>query len=69
MDSTSSKTITADEVRARAASAGIEIDPEFVEETAFLMENALASLRALDSRTIRLVEPAVAFDAVRGVSA
>jgi hypothetical protein len=55
--------ITPDEVRRRAAVAGVTIDEDAVAEVARVMEISLAPLRALDLRAIRLVEPAVTFDA------
>lgn len=55
--------ITADVVRARAKVAGIQVDEEKIDDIAFSMEQALAPLRALDLRAIRLVEPAVSFRA------
>ena len=55
--------ITADVVKARAALAGIKLDEDKLEDIAFNMEQALAPLRTLDLRAIRLVEPAVTFRA------
>ena len=55
--------ITADVVKARAALAGITLDEDKLEDIAFNMEQALAPLRTLDLRAIRLVEPAVTFRA------
>lgn len=55
--------ITADVVRARAALAGITLDPDKIEDVAVMMEQSLAPLRTLDLRAIRLVEPAVTFRA------
>jgi len=57
------ETITADVVRARAALAGITLDEDKIDDLAFSMEQALAPLRALDLRAIKLVEPAVTFRA------
>ncbi len=53
--------ITEDEVRRRAAVAGIELDEELIGETILGMQVALEPLWALDLRGIRLVEPAVTF--------
>ena len=55
--------ITPEVVRERAAIAGISIDEARLEEIATTMEAALAPLRTLDLRAIRLVEPAVTFRA------
>ena len=59
----SDEKITAEIVKARAAAAGITLDPERIEDIAFTMEQALAPLRELDLRAIRLVEPATSFKA------
>lgn len=69
MEAEASQPVSVEDVRARAASAGLAIDPEFEDEIAFMLEGALASLRTLDSRATRQVEPAVAFDATRGIQA
>jgi hypothetical protein len=55
--------ITADVLRERARLAGITLDEDKIEDLAFSMEQALAPLRTLDLRAIRLVEPAVSFRA------
>ena len=55
--------ITTEVVKARAALAGIKLDEDKLEDIAFTMEQALAPLRTLDLRAIRLVEPAVTFRA------
>ena len=55
--------ITPEIVRQRAALAGISLDEDRLEDIATTMEAALAPLRSLDLRAIRLVEPAVTFDA------
>jgi hypothetical protein len=57
------ETITADVLRKRSALAGITLDEDKIEDLAFSMEQALAPLRTLDLRQIRLVEPAVTFRA------
>ena len=57
------ETITPDVVRARAKLAGITLDEETIEDLAFGMEQALAPLRKLDLRAIRMVEPATTFRA------
>jgi hypothetical protein len=67
MQTTPDEAITLEELRARAANAGLVIDSEHEDDIAFMLTNALAPLRTLDSRGLRLIEPAVAFDAVRGV--
>src|SRR5215471_12851866 len=55
--------ITPETVKQRAALAGIRLDEDRLEDIATTMEAALAPLRNLDLRAIRLVEPAVTFDA------
>ena len=55
--------ITAEVVKRRAALAGVTLDEDKLEDIAFTMEQTLASLRQLDLRAIRLVEPAVTFRA------
>lgn len=59
----SDEKITAEVVKARAEVAGITLDPDRLEDIAFTMEQALAPLRDLDLRAIRLVEPAISFKA------
>jgi hypothetical protein len=58
-----SQPITADVVRERMKLAGVTIDEERIEDIAYTMEQALAPLRSLDLRAIKLVEPAVTFRA------
>jgi len=58
-------TITPEIVTQRAALAGISLDEDRLEDIATTMETALAPLRRLDLRAMRLVEPAVTFDAAR----
>jgi hypothetical protein len=55
--------ITPEVVKERAAIAGITLDEERLDDVATMMEAALAPLRSLDLRAIRLVEPVVTFDA------
>ena len=55
--------ITPEVVKQRAALAGISLDEDRLEDIATTMEAALAPLRSLDLRAIRLVEPAVTFEA------
>ena len=55
--------VTPDVAKARAALAGVTLDEDKVEDVAFAIEQALAPLRELDLRAIRLVEPAVTFRA------
>jgi Asp-tRNA(Asn)/Glu-tRNA(Gln) amidotransferase C subunit len=56
--------ITPEIVKQRATLAGISLDEDRLEDIATTMEAALAPLRNLDLRAIRLVEPAVTFEAV-----
>ena len=58
--------VTIDEVKKRAAVAGLTLRPDRVEMVRKLLAEALAPLRKLDSRTIRTGEPAVTFDATGG---
>ncbi len=55
--------ITADEVHRRAALAGVTFDEEKVDEVAAAMELTLSALRGLAGRDLRIVEPALTFDA------
>lgn len=55
--------ITPEIVRQRAALAGISLDEDRRDDLASTMEAALAPLRSIDLRAIRLVEPAVTFEA------
>ena len=55
--------LTIDEVRARMKAAGIEIAENRLEMVRLLLENALAPVRALDTRAARTLEPAVTFEA------
>ena len=59
----SEEKMTADVLRKRAALVGITLDEDMIEDLAFSMEQALAPLRTLDPREIRLVEPVVTFRA------
>jgi len=52
-----------DELRARIAAAGVTIAENRQGMVKKLLEEALAPLRRVDSRTIRPLEPAVVFDA------
>jgi len=53
--------LTMEELRARIAAAGITIPENRLAMVHKLLADALAPVRALDSRTIRAVEPAVKF--------
>src|SRR5262249_50428536 len=55
--------VTRDEVRARAAAAGLTLAEERLEMVQPLLSDALAPLRRTDVRAIRAVEPALSFDA------
>ena len=55
--------LTLDDVRARIAAAGITIAENRIRMVQRLLNDALAPLRTVDSRTIRPLEPAVTFDA------
>jgi hypothetical protein len=58
---TDSLELTLDELRRRIAAAGITIPEERLAMVRKLLGDALAPVRALDSRTIKTVEPAVRF--------
>ena len=58
--------ITIDDVKARAASAGLTLRADRVEMVRKLLADALKPLEQLDSRTIQTCEPAVTFDATVG---
>jgi hypothetical protein len=53
--------LTMDELRQRIRAAGITIPENRLAMVRKLLGDALAPVRALDSRTIRTVEPAVKF--------
>lgn len=55
--------LTMDELRARIAAAGVTIADNRLAMVRRLLNDALAPLRTVDSRSIRTLEPAVAFDA------
>lgn len=58
--------VTLDEVKERARLAGLSIPANRLSLVRGFLANALRPIRALDSRTIRTVEPAVTFDAKGG---
>ena len=53
--------LTLDELRERIRAAGVPIPEKRLAMVRKLLTEALAPVRALDSRTIRTVEPAVKF--------
>ena len=55
--------LTMEELRARIAAAGVTIPENRLNMVRKLLGEALAPLRAVDSRTIRPLEPSVTFDA------
>jgi hypothetical protein len=57
--------LTLQDVRARIAAAGITIAEHRLGMVRRLLSDALVHVRALDSRTIKAVEPAVRFEAGR----
>jgi hypothetical protein len=61
--------ITLDEVKERARLAGLPIPPARLSMVRGFLANALRPIRALDSRAVRTVEPAVTFDAKGGMGA
>jgi hypothetical protein len=58
--------ITLDEVRARIRATGLPIPEERLGLVHGFLRDALRPIRALDSRAVRTVEPAVTFDAAGG---
>ena len=61
--------VTLDEVKERARLAGLPIPEARLGLVRGFLVNALRPIRALDSRTIRTVEPAVTFDPKGGPKA
>jgi hypothetical protein len=61
--------ITLDEVKERARLAGLPIAANRLSLVRGFLVNALRPIRALDTRTIRTVEPAVTFDPRGGTGA
>ena len=53
--------LTLEELRDRIKAAGVTIPDNRLGMVRTLLSNALAPVRALDSRTIKTVEPAVTF--------
>lgn len=58
--------VTPQELRERIRAAGITIAENRLAMVRKLLSDALAPVRALDSRTIKTVEPAVRFTPERG---
>ena len=58
--------ITSDEVKRRAAVAGLAIREDRLESVRQLLKDALAPLRRMDSRAVLTLEPAATFDADPG---
>jgi hypothetical protein len=55
--------VTLDEVRARIRAAGLTIPENRMAVVHSFVREALKPIRALDSRAVRTLEPAVTFDA------
>lgn len=55
--------VTLQEVRLRAAAAGLTLREDRLETVRMLLDDALAPLRRLDTHSVRALEPAVTFDA------
>jgi hypothetical protein len=58
--------VTLEEVQERARLAGLSIPPARLALVRGFLSNALRPIRALDSRAVRTVEPAVTFEARGG---
>ena len=58
---TESQELTLQELRARIAAAGLTIPEQRLAMVRKLLSDALVHVRALDSRTVKTVEPAVRF--------
>jgi len=58
--------VTLDEVKERARLAGLTIPPARLSLVRGFLSNALKPIRALDSREVRTLEPAVTFQARGG---
>lgn len=58
--------LTRDEVRARAAAAGLPLREEQLETVRRMLADALAPLGRAESRPAHTLEPAVTFDAGSG---
>ncbi len=61
-----SQEITLDEVRRRAAVAGVTLREDRLEMVRRLLNDALAPLRRMDPNAMRTTEPAATFDARAG---
>jgi len=55
--------LTRDEVRDRMRAAGLSIPEARLDMVRVLLNTALTPVRAMDSRALQTVEPAVTFDA------
>jgi hypothetical protein len=60
--------ITLDDVKKRAAVAGLALREDRLEMVRQLLKEALAPLRRLDSRAVQTLEPAATFDAAPGAT-
>ena len=60
--------VTLAEVQERARLAGLSIPPARLALVRSFLSNALRPIRALDSRAVRTVEPAVTFEAKGGTA-
>jgi hypothetical protein len=58
--------VTLDEVKERARVAGLPIPASRLPLVRAFLVNALRPIRAIDTRAVRTVEPAVTFDAKGG---
>ena len=58
-----SSDVTLDELKERIRVAGLRIPDDRLEMVRGFLTNALRPIRAMDSRAVRTLEPAVTFDA------
>ena len=55
--------LTLDQVRDRLKATGLQIEEERLDMVRVLLDTALAPVRTMDTRALKVLEPAVTFDA------
>ncbi len=55
--------LTLDQVRDRLKATGLQIEEERLDMVRVLLETALTPVRTMDTRALKVLEPAVTFDA------